>query len=84
MRYSLRNQHKISAAYGEKFLQRVLTSLDEAFKEGKPKPEEHTLQGEDYPVIDINDEGHTCGIILLYIINKTFDVYNLAFKEVIN
>jgi hypothetical protein len=82
MRYSLRNQHKIKQALSEKHLKRILSSLDEAFKNDGPEPKE--MHGEDYKVIDINDNGHSCGLILFYVIRKTYDVYNLAFKEFVN
>ena len=82
MRYSLRNQNKISAAFDEKFLKRVLDSLTESFKENRPPPELH--KDDPFPIIYIDDEGHSCGFIVFHVIRKTFDTYNLAFKEIIN
>ena len=84
MRYSLRNKSKIESAYGEKFYKRLIDSLDQEFNNPNFNPELKEMEGEKYPVIDVNDAGHTCGLILFYVIRKTFDVYNLAFKEVIN
>lgn len=81
-RFSLRKQRKIASVYGDKFLKRLINSLNEAFKTTPPEIKE--IEGEPYPVIEINDEGHTCGMIIFYVVRRTFDVYNLAFKEVIN
>ena len=81
MRYSLRNQNKISSTFSKAFLQRVLSSLDEAFKDNIFDVHEECKP---YPILDINDNGHTCGLILFHVISKTFDVYNLAFKETVN
>lgn len=80
-RYSLRNQHKIKKAYGDKFLKRVISSLDEAFKLNRIEVNEDC---EPFAILGINDNGHSCGLILFHVIRKTFDVYHLAFKEVVN
>lgn len=82
-RYALRNQHKIKAAYSQATLNRIIKSLDEYFIEGK-KIEIKNIDGDPYPVIWINDIGHTCGLIIFYVTKKIWNVYNLAFKEFIN
>jgi len=81
MRYSLRNKDKIEQAYSPAFVKRLTDSLDKAFKSDLDIKH---LVNENHPVLSINDEGHTCGIIIFYIISQKYDVYNLAFKEVIN
>lgn len=79
-RYSLRNKHKIEKAYSAKFLKRIIESLDEAFNMNGLDIEDSNP----FPILIINDKGHTCGFVVLHVINQTFDVYNLAFKEIIN
>lgn len=81
-RYSLRNKKKISDKLGIKNLTRIVTSLNEAFK--TDLIELHSVEGEKHQILNINDTGHSCGLILFYVIRKTYDVYNLAFKEFVN
>ena len=79
-RYALRNREKIKNVLGEDTLNRIVKSLDMAFK----KPlliREH--EGERYPVLTVNDAGHSVNIIDFYVIGKQYDVYKLAFKEFI-
>jgi len=66
---------------GENFLKRIISSLDEAFESNS-----FTIHKTDekYHTLDINDNGHTCGLIVFYIIREQFDVYNLAYKEIVN
>lgn len=78
-RFSLRNQHKIESHYDKKILARILLSLKKGF-EGKIVIHE----SEPHPLIDVNDTGHTCGLIIFHVISINFDVYNLAFKEFIS
>ena len=85
MRYSLRNHKKISETYGDKFLIRLLNSLNEEFQPGINRELDiREVTGEPYSILTVDDTGHSCGLILFYVISKTYDVYNLAFKEVIN
>jgi len=82
MRYTLRNQSLIILRYDHEFLDRLTKSLDEEFK-----LENHdiiTVEHEPFPMLSINDVTHTCGLIIFYIIEQKFDVYKLAFKEIIN
>ena len=80
-RYSLRNKHKIQAHYSKEILDRILCSLNEHFGNGyNIEQQGHTP----YNLITIIDIGNTCGFIVFYVIKKTFDVYNLAFKEFIS
>lgn len=85
MRFSLRNKHKIAIHYDNKTLNRILSSLEAEFDPNK----EFDLcieinDNEPYEMISINDIGHTCGLIIFYVISKTYDVYLLAFKEFIS
>ena len=82
MRYSLRNKKKIESAFNRAILSRIIKSLDEAFEYNTFSCD--TIEGEKYDLLSVNDKGHTCGLIMFYVISKTFDVYNLAFKEFIN
>lgn len=61
-------------------LQRITQSLDAAFKKGDIEIE----PGEPYPLLVVNDVGHTFGIIIFYVVGRMYDVYKLAFKEFIN
>lgn len=79
-RYALRNQSKIAYKLGEKFLIRLIASLDWAFRNDNFELREfekpHTL-------IIIDDQHNSSGKIVFHVIKKTFDVYNLAYKEII-
>jgi hypothetical protein len=80
-RYSLRNQDKIANHYDRDYLKRMLDSLAVYFKANKI--EVIQIDGDCYPVIFVSDCGHTVNDFVFYIISKHYDVYNLAFKEVI-
>ena len=82
MRYTLRNKDKITKAYDQKYLDRMIKSLDKYFDKNK-KIEVFENDGEKYEMIMVDDIGHTVNIFVFYVIRITFDVYNLAFKEVI-
>lgn len=81
MRYTLRNKDKIKSAYSSKFVDRLVNSLDAAFND---KTLDIHRTNDKYDILTINDTGHTCGLIMFYIINIRYDVYKLAYKEVIN
>lgn len=81
MRYILRNQDKIKDAFGEDFLKYLVLSIKDHFKKHKTI-EEHTYEGERFKVIHVdNVQPHTDSFFELYVINKTFDVYLLAYKS---
>lgn len=82
MRFSLRNQKKIEKAYSPAILKRIMESLKEEFKKGVIRLEDDASTK--YKMLAINDTGHTCGLIIFYVLSVTFDVYNLAFKEFVN
>jgi len=85
MRYSLRNQSKISAAYSPEVLKRIIDSLDEFFKNNESISScDAMLIGDDeFKTLLIDDAGHSTNMIAFYIIDTKYDVYNLAFKEFI-
>lgn len=83
MRYALRNRHKLYEAYGDEALKRITESLNAHFKEHAIIQFE-VLADDKYPTMSIDDKGHTCGLILFYVIKTNFDVINLAFREFIN
>ena len=84
-RYALRNKHKIIQHYnpgGDKILQRIILSLDNYFQKEVPEPYK-LIEDEKYPLLLIDDQGHTCALIVFYVIDIKFNVYRLAFKEFI-
>ena len=81
-RFSLRNQDKIAKHYDRKYVERMLNSLKIYFEAGNI--EKIQIEGDRFPVIFVNDSGHTVNDFVFYVIRKTYDVYNLAFKEVIS
>lgn len=85
MRWALRRQDKIKAAFepkGDEILTRIKKSLADAFANYKDI-EQHieTVDGEPYPLLCIDDAGHTFNMIVFYVVRKQYDVYTLAFKE---
>jgi len=80
-RYSLRNQSKIQNSFGEGFLLWLNKSLKNYFK-NTDKIEEFEYENEKYKVIHVqNIQPKTDSIFELYIVSKTYDVYNLAYKS---
>lgn len=87
MRWALRNQDRIKAhfePYGDEILERIKESLEQAFKSDDIEKHIDKAENEPYPILDVNDVGHSFGTILFYVIKKTYDVYLLAFKEFIS
>lgn len=86
MRWSLRNQKKIKSYFephGEEILQRIIKSLDMAFLSNNIDNFISNWENEPYPVLCIDDAGHSFNMIAFYVLKKQYDVYNLAFKEFI-
>lgn len=79
-RYALRNKRKIRKAFSEKKTQNIINSLKRGFPEGI----KDIYEGKPYSMISVEDLEHTSDIIIFYIIKKTYDVYQLAFKEFVS
>jgi len=82
MRYSLRNQKKISKALGDKILNNIIKSLKVEFK--KTELDIRRVNNDKYDTLMINDINNTCGLISFFVIDSKYDVLKLAFKEHIN
>ena len=92
MRWALRNQDKIKAAFepnGNEILTRIKESLTRYFAADRSEYPEglrdieddfNQVPGEPYPTIAINDVGNDSRMIEFYVIGKQYDVYRLAFK----
>lgn len=86
MRYTLRNQEKIKShfePYGEETLNRINESLKNAFSSNDIENYIDNWENEPYPILCIDDIGHSFNMIAFYVLKKQYDVYNLAFKEFI-
>lgn len=81
-RYSLRNQGKISDHYNQDFVNQLNNSLKELFNSDRPIKTE-TREGEPYPILIVNDIESPVITFAFYHYQTTYDVYNLAFKEVV-
>lgn len=81
--YYLRNPGKIIEHYGEDILQRIYDSLDHHFRINMSIRYDCTEINEfdPYPQIVINDMGHTCALIVFYVVRLEGYTYRLAFKE---
>ncbi len=85
MRYALRNQAKIKSALGEDLLQRILESLKQGFELWGDDIDKQieSVDGHPFPLLTLEDAGHSSNVVAFYVIKKQFDVYTLAFKEFI-
>jgi UDP-2,3-diacylglucosamine pyrophosphatase LpxH len=84
MRYSLRNQYKIKEKLGEEFLKYLLLSLNNHFNINL-EIIEYQYDNEKYKVIHVdNVQPKTDSYYELFVIKKTYDVYNLAYKSSVN
>lgn len=83
MRYALRNKDKIAKVYSVQILNRMIVSLDAYFTEKKKdiRDDVKLMTGDKYQTLTINDIGHSTSLIAFYVLEKTYDVYRLAFKE---
>lgn len=83
MRFVLRNQQKIKDALGDELLQRILKSIRQGFEQygNGIEKEIETAEGHPYPLLILNDAGHSFNVIVFYVVKKQYDVYTLAFKE---
>lgn len=79
-RFAIRNRDKIIDSFGLKFWNTLASSLDRHFAIND-KIEEHNYDGEPYPVIHVdNIQPNTDSFFELYVVRKTYNVYNLAYK----
>lgn len=80
-RYSLRNQNKIKESLGQDFLKWLLLSLNECFSKDVA-PTEYDYDNINLKVIHVNNvQPNTDSFFELYVIKKTYNVYNLAYKS---
>jgi hypothetical protein len=77
-RYSLRNQDKISRALGALALSNIIASLHVFFAENKTFDIQESTP---YNTLVIDDKTEENATIEFYVIDTTYDVYNLAFKK---
>lgn len=86
MRFALRNQEKIKKHFepnGEEILNRIKESLNNAFSSNNIEKYISIWENEPYPILCIDDAGHSFNQIAFYVIKKQYDIYHLAFKEFI-
>lgn len=89
MRWALRNQEKIKAhfePFGQDVLNEIKRSLDTFFKgckQGDVEKLSEQIKGEPYPILMIPYTGNSSADVLFYVVRKTYDVYLLAFKEIV-
>lgn len=85
MRYALRNQKKIEAAYSPEMLKRIIDSLNEYFKNKYfiPGKDIQQIGNDQFQTLIISDTGHTVNLIAFYVLSIKYDVVRLAFKEFI-
>lgn len=80
MRYSLRNQQKLTAKFGKVFTLNLLNSLTSFFK-SNTDIQEFNVQGYKYAFILVPSLGNSNVHIRFAITGKTYDVYNLAYFD---
>jgi hypothetical protein len=79
MRFSLRNQNKIIKSLGNDYLQLLLNSLKKYFSDNETVKEE-TIEGGKYTAIFVPSTAKNSEIDFQFIIiDKKYDVYNLAY-----
>lgn len=84
MRYALRNQNKIAAAYGADYLQQnLINSLNRFFETVDEDALNDywvlTVPGEPFPILRINDMADDNCMVEFAVINKQYDVLQLAY-----
>ena len=79
-RFSLRNQKRISASFGEKHLKLILRSLQDYFS-SDTNIQELVYDGVNLKVIQVVVDLDVT--LEFYVIRKTYDVFNLAYKGAI-
>ena len=83
-RFSLRNQHKIKQSLGSDFHFVLMRSIRVYFDsvESMEDIKEHEYASAPYKVIHVpNIQPNTDSTFELYVISKTYNVFNLAYKS---
>lgn len=84
MRFALRNQDKIAAELGQDALDCIIKSLEKFLESGwSLERRVENWEGEKYPVFTIPQHDHTVNDVCFYVLDQTYDVVKLAFKEFI-
>lgn len=87
MRYALRNQEKIAAAYSADYLQQhIIASLYKYFADASEEEieealEYQTINGKEYQVLQINDVADIDAMIEFVIVGRQYNVFRLAFYD---
>lgn len=86
MRYALRNQEKIAAAYSNDYLQQhIIASLNDYFvttsaDEIEEALDFQTINGKEYQILQINDVANEDAMLEFVVIGRLYDVFRLAFN----
>lgn len=85
MRFALRKQKKIREQLGQELLDRILLSLQKAFEHYGDMIDSQIeeVEGYPYPILTVDDAGHTFNLVSFFVIRKQYDVYTVAFREFI-
>ena len=84
MRYALRKQEKIVAAYSIEILKLIDRSLKAHFEKYEVISLSWPSVGtEPYPLLLVDNPEREKSIIAFYVIGSKYDIYRLAFKEFI-
>lgn len=85
MRFALRNQKKICEQLGKDLLDRILLSLQKALEYYGDRIDSQIeeVEGYPYPVLTVDDAGHSFNLVSFFVIRKRYDVYTVAFHEFI-
>lgn len=91
MRYSLRNKQKIAAAYSEDYLNKhIVASLDKYFTQSDEQITDDATQeflktsnGNEYPLLRVNDVADEEAMIEVAIVGQQYDVLRLAFLGIV-
>lgn len=84
MRYTIRNQVKLTEAFGVEYLRRMFKSLDEYFKKNEDIVDPIKHDGDPYPFILVDDVTHSEAIFEFWVVKKVYDSYLLAYKSIIS
>ena len=87
MNYYLIDQQKIEcdfAPFGADIINRMLKSIKNAVIGDGKRVSLDIWEGEPYPVLTVNDIGHTCGLICFYAVGIVHGTIILKYKEFIS